>query len=651
MLKKLASYDWKKYVPWILLAMVFLTICYAIKCANYLDSDLSSELVLAHLLSEEKTLISKNWYYSTELRVLNTQLVFTPLFYVFQSWHRVRVCGSVILLVILLACFYYFCRQTKSGMYFPYLAILLLLPFSTVYSQMVVYGLYYVPHIAISFLSFAMGLQIINSRNRKGKVVLTVCLCGMAFLAGLGGPRQLLVLYLPVFLSSAIVSLCQKNKKTARFFAMSMVTLLCAVLGYLVNSSILSEIYSFESWDSLQYVMPSWETIWTVITGFLSTYGYRKGDVFSIITVYNLLCLLFVVLIFAGVFYSVKNFFCGAGISRDSSSGELVCTEDSGFEDMEIAMFFLIAFLVFVLLYSATDMSYVDRYNIPVAVFGIPVLGIGMKKVNSSRKSKYVVYVLFLLGMIYCGEKTNIAYKRTDTTAEMRNLSAFLKENEYYNGYSTFWTGGNVLTELSDGEIDMRVWSTISQIDNADVDQIFEWLQLTDHKNSTPDGKVFLLFTETEYSETTFRQYLNEDNIIYQSGGYIVFGFEDYEALISCLTDYTVTFEDGLYLTNGEDQEGVRYIYSGGNSYGPYMTLYAGDYEVTIEGGSLDAAEFSCTGSSGEKVLNITDLDVSEEKATYQIHLDDTVYNVEFCIANNTEEETIMVSQIHVQFR
>ena len=81
-----------------------LAFSYLLFCrSGYLDSDMSSELMLAELLSREGGIISKNWYYSTELRVLNTQLVFAPLFLLFDNWHAVRVLGTLILWGILLA--------------------------------------------------------------------------------------------------------------------------------------------------------------------------------------------------------------------------------------------------------------------------------------------------------------------------------------------------------------------------------------------------------------------------------------------------------------------------------------------------------------------------------------------------------------------
>ena len=65
-----------------------------------LNSDMSSELILSNLLNQEKGILSTNWFYSTELRVLNTQLVFAPLFNFFESWTNVRIWGTAILIIM-----------------------------------------------------------------------------------------------------------------------------------------------------------------------------------------------------------------------------------------------------------------------------------------------------------------------------------------------------------------------------------------------------------------------------------------------------------------------------------------------------------------------------------------------------------------------
>ena len=64
-----------------ILSVIFLILCLAgtvyfvrARFYNTFSSDEASEMVLGNLLASEGKLISKNWYYSTELRVLNTNI-------------------------------------------------------------------------------------------------------------------------------------------------------------------------------------------------------------------------------------------------------------------------------------------------------------------------------------------------------------------------------------------------------------------------------------------------------------------------------------------------------------------------------------------------------------------------------------------------
>ena len=68
---------------------------------NLLDSDASSEMVLANLLARQNRIVSADWFYSNELRALQTQLVYAPLFKIFANWHLVRFLGVVVLQTIL----------------------------------------------------------------------------------------------------------------------------------------------------------------------------------------------------------------------------------------------------------------------------------------------------------------------------------------------------------------------------------------------------------------------------------------------------------------------------------------------------------------------------------------------------------------------
>ncbi len=98
---------------WTAVCFALLVVDWCCWAPNRLDADMASEQLLANLLAQEGGVMSTNWYYSTELRVLNTQLVMAPLFRLFTSWHAVRVVGSVVLILLYLAAWFWFGRSAK----------------------------------------------------------------------------------------------------------------------------------------------------------------------------------------------------------------------------------------------------------------------------------------------------------------------------------------------------------------------------------------------------------------------------------------------------------------------------------------------------------------------------------------------------------
>ena len=86
-----------------LVAVVILNAWLTYKCYfNFLRSDDSSELVMSRLLSKEGGILSGNWYYSTELEILNTQLVYSLLFHFTSDFKFVRIAGQIILTILFL---------------------------------------------------------------------------------------------------------------------------------------------------------------------------------------------------------------------------------------------------------------------------------------------------------------------------------------------------------------------------------------------------------------------------------------------------------------------------------------------------------------------------------------------------------------------
>lgn len=120
-----------------LCAALLISICFiALKGRKYLDSDMASEMILANLLNQEGGVLSKNWFYSTELRVFCLQpfyrigLLIQP-----HDWYMARVIGQMLCLIATIVSYLYmghnlvcaimvFCQQLhlharlEHGIYF-----------------------------------------------------------------------------------------------------------------------------------------------------------------------------------------------------------------------------------------------------------------------------------------------------------------------------------------------------------------------------------------------------------------------------------------------------------------------------------------------------------------------------------------------------
>lgn len=97
-----------KALPWICLIglFVFLSAFMQLHGDCLTDSDISSEMLLAEILNGEHALVSKNWYYSTELRVLNIQLLYSFFFHLFGDWTMVRTGACVVSYLLMLLSYY-----------------------------------------------------------------------------------------------------------------------------------------------------------------------------------------------------------------------------------------------------------------------------------------------------------------------------------------------------------------------------------------------------------------------------------------------------------------------------------------------------------------------------------------------------------------
>ncbi len=607
-------------LPWLFFAAVAgaWVLFYLLRVEKLIDADMSSEMVLSDILAKQGGIITPDWKYSTEIRVLNNQIIFSLFLAITKSYKLSRLLSGVVLLAILGASYYYLCVQAGIKKYFPHTAALLFLPFSADYAYIVLYGLYYIPHIAISFTSAGLILKLSKNLDKKKKIVSAVLMVLLSFAAGLGGPRQIVICYLPLLLLALVQSLELK-----RFvWQGAVLSFLGSGAGYAFNRFVLSYNYHFNSWDNLNFTGFSFERAQTLFMGIMHEFGFTEESVFSAALIKNAACMIIIAAIILYYHGFTRNY-----VKKDDTERFI-----AGCGVMITAVYFL--------LYLFTDMYYEDRYALPVIVFAAPLLAFALKnavKGASGLDKKqafwhYLIPVGVIAATLAAGAGRYPGLYRTDLTSALSEVSDSLVAQGYQSGYASYWNG-NIMTELSEGRFEMFNWD--DYVDGkVDVEELYVWLQPISHYDKKPEGKVFILLSSEEETLCPLVEYLTEEDVAFRNDAYVAYGFDSYEAMLCNLSDWIYDLNDESGLVNAESYEGSWILHPGSVTEGPNMTFYKGTYEFSLSGDGLQDLEVIATKDFGAEAIDTTVLSQNAHEMILRINVSENSYHMEFHLQN-----------------
>lgn len=109
------------------------------------------------------------------------------------------------------------------------------------------------------------------------------------------------------------------------------------------------------------------------------------------------------------------------------------------------------------------------------------------------------------------------------------------------------------------------------------------------------------------------------------------------EVEIGC---YTFPF-DGKYISEGYDENNIRYLQSGGVSYGPYIFLPQGVYEICVEGKEIGKLDYFIEDNNGAAEVESTCSD--DDRQIFKLICED-VWDYELRIENNMNETAVIES-------
>lgn len=473
-------------IGYIVLAVFF--VCLQIDIWNNLEasieSDMSSELVLAKMLAQEKRIITPNWFYSTELKVLHNTLIFTPLFLISNNWHFIRMASIVILNVLLFLSYLYLAKKLNIK-HIPWIALLILGATSRDYYKFVILGTHYIPDIAISFITVGLIISLFKYEDKKN--IKFIGLLVLSFLSSLSGIRFVSALHIPLLLS-AVIYCIYKQKDDLRIgkldvkdksFKLVIVCLLCFVASFLAvacNKFVLPALgYSYKLDEVvISYIDLNFENIATVINGWLLNFGYQT-DGLQAFSISQLIIKPLFVVYFITICYSTYDILFNR-------------YKYNKYEKF-VTLYFVVAIVILSAVFIFTSAWYRNRYLLTISIFAVYVIATFLSHLDIDWLKGLLITLicLFSIANSFFQVKYHV---ENDGYYEYVEVKDILLENECYNGYCDWhWNGHNLLTELSDGQIE--TWIFFKDIDNQN-----QWLQAKSHLEKTPTGKTFILLSK-----------------------------------------------------------------------------------------------------------------------------------------------------------
>lgn len=508
-----------------ILGMIFIFIAYyAVKYeTRAINSDYSAEMILADMLAKENKLISSNWYYSSELRVLHTQLVTMPLFKIFSDWNTVRILSMLITNILLVVAYFRFIRLFDiRERWIQYLsAFCMITPLSLVYLDIINVGMFYIPHLIMGLVYFNLLFTIIKSEKpiQKHKVRLGIFLV-LSLICGLSGVRYILVFQIPMVCSVGVLFLlknpairnykgkdggliewnaCEYRKE----FLVGVAGMFLAGTGYILNTFVIRKFIRFAVFGNIMFTTDN-DHIYKVFAGLFSLLGYSNDiRMLSVKGILNLLVLLLVCVFIYVIAVIYKKYF------KKGTIEGIMC------------MTLISSFAVNTILYCTTD-EYTSRFYIPVIFWIVPCIAVYL---NSEKRLLYRYGVVAIVFVTYLAAGVSAVkdMSKIDLNSNKSGYINYLEDHDLDYGYSTYWNG-DVTTELTNGKIQI---ANVVKIETMEPYYFLTQKKFFENKDYKADQPTFILMSADEYAACKDCQVLQNGRKAYYDDAYVVYTFRN----------------------------------------------------------------------------------------------------------------------------
>ena len=509
---------------------------------HWINSDMAAEMIFSKLLADEGNWIaSSNWFYSTEFRVLYTQLVMVPLHHIFADWHVIRTITNVVFYILMFASFSYACKPLEIKRRNVWLcALALFVPVSEAVMTHLQMGNTYMSHVILCFVTFGLFLRLSNKEQlRAGQyVTCAIIYAALCVVLGISGIRYMLDILVPLVITAGVFVMKSEEfsalrkepgkeqlgrllkAKRVRYFLVSLGGMICGGIGYLINSMMISKKYPFQTYDTTNFITIHdgglGNRVQNALAELLQMFGYIKDRAF--LSVRGLITILAFVMIATLGYTWLKSlkYSHTQGAGQEASAAQV---------HRKFAVLFAgISFGLHVFVFVFTTSTMVDRYFIPVAIFFLLTLAIYMEW-EELAFDRVAVCLILGASLTLAGVKTYYSFVTNDKNADRYEMAEYLVEEGYTFGYASYWNS-NIMTEVSDGALEMaNLWS-------MDALDDFKWSSKMS-SYEPKDGKVFLIAEGNELAALEEIGMTKVQEIIFENESFKVLHFDSQEEFLA----------------------------------------------------------------------------------------------------------------------
>ena len=477
-----------RIIPAVVLAgLTFINLWFIVSHYWLIDSDMAQEMLLAKHLNDTGRIISADWIYTTELRVYNINLFFRIGLYLFpNSWMYARVFGSTCVYLLFLLGIYLFFDACGNNNHWVYAGILLMIPVSTMYWFLGLFGLCYIFYAA----NILIVISCILSRS-KARVIIAVII---SFLLGLNGVKLFLQFYAPLIVVCIWYLVKSEDHTMRQWSKIGCIVSVSNIIGMFINFAFFND-YHYYHYSNIAFVGNQWDASLHLgsfadkLLDFLTLFGYQGGaKLVSFAGITTIVCGLTLVMVVSAWKKTIK---------RNPLENK----------EMFINCITLSMIAVDCIAFTLLEASYNSSYWIPAFVIIICIYIMRFKEDKRMIAATMVVFLLSGLATL----KRNIEMPMRGRPG-LREAAGWLAENGYKRGYAQFWDA-DAAVEFSSGKLE--IWA----LDGLDNISSISWGQPYSHISEIPDRPFIIVrkgewFDEGQYPEFSV-QYESEEYKIY----------------------------------------------------------------------------------------------------------------------------------------